>query len=241
MALTLEVYADAKTVCEAAANYICHVAQQAVQEKGYFTLALAGGRTPNLLYQRLAEAPYSIEMPWQQSFIFWGDERYVLPTQPDSNYGAAWEQLFSKINIPADNIYPMPTTLANSEEAATLYEQTIHCVFTTLRTTELDLVLLGMGDDGHTASLFPGSKAVSEYERWVVSTQNPNGQQRLTLTVPILNKTKQILFLVTGEEKKSMLHTILTDHQQGKMRYPAAMVSGRQKTVWMVDTAATNK
>lgn len=236
--MEIKIYEDMKAVSEAAAEYICHTAQNGVGEKGYFTLVLAGGRTPNLLYQRMAEQPYCKQMPWQQTFVFWGDERFVSPAHPDSNYGAAWFQLFSKLGRLADQIYPMPTTLTNSGNAAILYQKTICRVFETLGTKQFDLTLLGMGNDGHTASLFPGSNAVGEERRWVAATESPSGQQRLTLTLPLLNESKHILFLVTGEEKKEMLQKVMEDRQQATMHYPAAMVSGRQKTLWLIDKAA---
>lgn len=236
--MEIKVYDDMEAVTEAAAEYICHAAQSAAREKGYFTLVLAGGRTPNLLYQRMAEQPYRKQMPWQQTFIFWGDERFVSPAHPDSNYGAAWFQLLSKVGSLADQIYPMPTMLTNSDNAAILYEKTIRGAFTALGTRQFDLTLLGMGNDGHTASLFPGRNAVAEDRRWVVATESPSGQERVTLTFPLLNESKQILFLVTGEEKKEMLQKVMEDRQQANMHYPAAMVSGRQKTLWMIDKAA---
>jgi len=132
----------------------------------------------------------------------------------------------------------MPTTLINAGNAAILYEKTIRCVFTALGTKQFDLTLLGMGHDGHTASLFPGRDAVKEDRRWVVSTESPSGQKRVTLTFPLLNESKEILFLVTGEEKKEILQKVMEDRKQANMHYPAAMVSGRQKTLWMIDEAA---
>lgn len=236
--MEIKAYEDMAAVTEAAAAYICSAAQGAVREKGYFTLVLAGGRTPNLLYQRMAEQPYCDQIPWKQTFIFWGDERFVPPAHRDSNYGAAWFQLFNKVGSLADHIYPIPTTLTSSDNAAILYERTIRRAFTVLGTKQFDLTLLGMGDDGHTASIFPGKDAVEEDRRWVVSTESPSGQERVTLTFPLLNESKQILFLVTGEAKKEIFQKVMQDRKQAKMHYPAAMVSGRQKTLWMIDKAA---
>lgn len=236
--MEVKVYKDMEAVTEAAAEYICSAAQSAVRKKGYFTLVLAGGRTPNLLYQRMAEQPYCDQIPWQQTYIFWGDERFVPPAHPDSNYGTAWLELFSKLENLADQIYPMPTTLINAGNAAILYEKTIRRVFTALGTKQFDLTLLGMGNDGHTASLFPGRDAVKEDRRWVVSTESPSGQKRVTLTFPLLNESKEILFLVTGEEKKEILQKVMEDRKQANMHYPAAIVSGHQKTLWMIDEAA---
>lgn len=236
--MEIEVYENVAAVSEAAAQYICRTAQEAVLEKGHFLLALAGGRTPNLLYRRLAEQPYFSKMPWQQTFVFWGDERFVPPLHIDSNYGAAWLQLFRKINISSEHIYPIPTILTNLDNSAILYEQMIRRAFTSLSAKQFDLTLLGMGDDGHTASLFPGREAVAERVRWVVPTENPAGQQRLSLTLPILNESKQILFLVTGVEKKAMLQKVANDQRQEIKQYPAAMIKGRARTLWMVDSAA---
>lgn len=236
--MEIEVYESVEAVSEAAAQYICRTAQEAVLKNGHFLLALAGGRTPNLLYRRLAEQPYCSIMPWQQTFVFWGDERFVPPSHIDSNYGTAWLQLFRRINISSEHIYPIPTILTNPDNSAILYEQMIRRAFTSLSATQFDLTLLGMGDDGHTASLFPGREAVAERVRWVVPTENPAGQQRLSLTFPILNESKQILFLVTGVEKKAMLQRVVNDQRQEIRQYPAAMIKGRARTLWMVDSAA---
>lgn len=236
--MEIEVYENVEAVSEAAAQYICRTAQEAVLKNGHFLLALAGGRTPNLLYRRLAEQPYCSIMPWQQTFVFWGDERFVPPSHTDSNYGTAWLQLFSKIDISSEHIYPIPTILTNADNSAILYEQMIRRTFTALSTAQFDLTLLGMGNDGHTASLFPGREAVAERVRWVVPTENPSGQQRLSLTLPVLNESRQILFLVTGAEKKAMLQKVAGDQRQEIKQYPAAMVKGRTRTLWMVDRAA---
>jgi len=236
--MEIEVYENAEAVSEAAAQYICRTAQEAVLKNGHFLLSLAGGRTPNLLYRRLAEQPYCSVMPWRQTFIFWGDERFVPPSHTDSNYGAAWLQLFSKIDISSDHIYPVPAILTNADNSAILYEHMIRRTFASLAASQFDLTLLGMGNDGHVASLFPGREAVAESRRWVVSTENPSGQQRLTLTLPVLNESKQILFLVTGAEKKAILQKVASDQHQEVKQFPAAMFRGRIRTLWMVDRAA---
>ena len=238
MALKIAIYPTPLEVATAAADCIREKAHEAVRRKGYFTLVFSGGRTPNLLYKLLATAPYANTLPWDQIFCFWGDERYVPATHRDSNYGGAMTYLLSQVPIPARNVYPMLTMAPNPAVAAHLYEQSIRQAFGELGCQGFDLALLGMGSDGHTASIFPGSEAVKEQKRWVLPVKGPNGQSRLTLTLPLLNSSQQLLFLVTGEEKCGMLEKVLDDNQKDEASYPAALVQGRSDTLWFVDQEA---
>lgn len=240
MAMTVTVYDHPLAVADAAAKHIRKQAHAAVQQKGCFLLALSGGRTPNVLYSLLADTEYLHTMPWDQILFFWGDERYVSPAHPDSNYGTAMKLLFSRVPVPARNVYPMWTMAPQSSQAAELYEQTLQQVLRETGQLGFDLTILGMGTDGHTASLFPGSPALEEQKHWVAPVTNPAGQARLTLTLPLLNASHDILFLVTGEEKKTMLAAVLDDHATGESSYPASRVKARRNTDWLVDAAASN-
>lgn len=238
MAIARNVLATPEAVAAAAADIICETACSSVKDKGYFTLVLSGGRTPNLLYDLLATAKYADALPWEQMLFFWGDERYVPPSHKDSNYRSANERLFSKLPIPPANIYPMGVDLPDASQAARLYERELRAIFRERRCSGFDLTLLGMGADGHTASLFPASPALVDKENWVAATAGPGGQLRLTLTIPLINASDTVLFLVTGAEKKAMLTAVMTEIKQGTAEYPAAMVRGRNRTVWLVDQAA---
>ena len=241
MAMKISVFPTPESVAAAAADIIAETAHSAVREKGYFTIALSGGRTPNLLYDLLATTEYADLLPWEHMLFFWGDERYVPPWHKDSNYQSAHKRLFSRLPIPPDNIYPMATDLPDASQAAKLYARELHAVFRKRGCSGFDLTLLGMGADGHTASLFPGSSAIKEKDKWVTATVGPAGQTRLTITIPFINASETILFLVTGQEKQNMLTDIIADQQQGSVKYPAAMAQGRKQTLWLVDQTAYGK
>lgn len=241
MAMKISVFPTPESVAAAAADIIAEAAHSAVREKGYFTIALSGGRTPNLLYDLLATTEYAGVLPWKQMLFFWGDERYVPSSHRDSNYGSAKDRLFSKVPIPAANVHPMTTADQDASQAARLYEQTIRELFRARGCSGFDLTLLGMGTDGHTASLFPVSTALGEEKQWVTTADGPGGQLRLTITIPLINASKAVLFLVTGQEKQSMLTAVMAEHRQGAGKYPAAMVQGREQTLWLVDRAAYDK
>mgnify|MGYP003586194690 CR=1 FL=1 len=238
MEIKINVLPTPEAVAAAAAAMIREIAHCSVREKGFFTLALSGGRTPNLLYDLLATEEYAGELPWEQMLFFWGDERYVAPNHRDSNYGAAKARLFNKAPIPPSNVYPMNTAQPEASEAAKLYEQTIRDVFRWRGCSGFDLTLLGMGSDGHTASLFPASPAMSEEKLWVTTAAGPGGQTRMTITIPLINTSETVLFLVTGQEKRNMLTAVMVDRQEGPLKYPAAMAQGRKQTLWLVDQAA---
>ena len=241
MAMKISVLPTPKSVAAVAAAIIAETAHSSVKEKGYFTIALSGGRTPNLLYDLLATTEYADLLPWEHMLFFWGDERYVPPWHKDSNYQSAHKRLFSRLPIPTDNIYPMATDLPDASQAAKLYARELHAVFRKHGCSGFDLTLLGMGTDGHTASLFPGSAALREEEQWVTTAVGPGGQLRLSITLPLINASETILFLVTGAEKRRMLTAVIAEHRQGSVKYPAAMAQGRKQTLWLVDQAAYDK
>ena len=232
----------------AAADQIVNIANSAVSDKGFCTLVLAGGRTPQHTYELLSEPSRTDQMPWQQSHFFWGDERWLASTHPDSNFSMAHRALFSKVHIPPQNIHQMSTGHQTPEIGAEMYEKHLRDFFDskplteTIRISEnitfpsFDLVLLGMGTDGHTASLFPGSNFLAEKEKWVAAVKEDAGSPpvpRITLTLPVLNQAKNILFLISGNEKKEILDTIL-DKPKEALLYPASHVKPRGNLIWIV-------
>src|SRR5690348_870755 len=188
----IKLVADADELSRAGAAEFEHLARNAVQARGRFTVSLSGGSTPRGLYSRLAQGEQNL--PWDKIYFFWGDERHVPPDDKDSNYRMACESLFSHAPIPADHVFRMHAEDKDAARVAEQYEQTLRQFFG-LKPGELprfDLVLLGLGPDGHTASLFPGSAALHERSRLVV----PNwvekfGHYRLTFTVPVINNTRE--------------------------------------------------
>jgi 6-phosphogluconolactonase len=214
------------------------LAAQAVAERGRFSVALAGGSTPAALYA-LWSSDYRDRMPWDRTFVFFGDERFVPADDPASNYRMARETLLDHVAIPANQVFPMRTDYAKPDDGARGYEQTLRAFFES-QAPALDLLLLGIGQEGHTASLFPDSPALLERERWVVAPVVPaKPHQRLTLTLPVLNQARAAFFLVAGEAKREIVQAIRNEPESAASQYPAARIrpaSGR--VVWYLDQAA---
>ena len=232
---------DAPAMADAAARAIAEAAEAAVAARGRFTLVLAGGATPRDTYMRLAEPPFADRVPWHRTLVFFGDERCVPPDHAESNYRMANESLLSKVGIPAEHVYRMRGEADDPEEAATEYARTLAEVFQLRRggLPPFDMVLLGLGLDGHAASLFPGSPAAREIFRTVVAVHAAAARipQRLTLTVPAFNAASRVIFLVSGAEKAKVVKAALTD---GAI-VPASMIRPAAGTVtWMVDRAAAS-
>ncbi len=234
---------DPHSVVEEAARRWVQIAQEAVKARGAFHLALSGGETPRLLYQLIASPSWQEEIPWDQSHVFWGDEQRVPASDLESNYHMVHEALLDHIPIPPDQIYRMPREeLANS--AMRNYEDRLRRCFG-LEHGEwprFDLILLGMGEDGHIASIFPGTRAVSDLSRMVLVYEVPKLQaERMTLTLPVLNNARHILLLVTGESRAEILETILTGPHRPST-YPAQAIVPRDgKLIWLVDAAAASR
>ena len=210
---------------------------ESVRSNGSFSIALAGGNTPRTLY-RLLSSRFRDQIPWKNVHVFWGDERYVPLADPQSNYRMARETLLDAVPCPAENVHPMPTQLPDPEVAAREYEKTLRSYFSK-DWPRFDLVLLGLGEEGHTASLFPGSPALNETQRWVVAVKAPAEQpQRLTLTLPALTAAANIYFLVAGSNKAQALHHVLTGPPDPK-NYPASGIRRAKGTViWWLDGAS---
>lgn len=237
-------FPDLETMSLAAAEEAAGLINLAIKEKGRCTLTLAGGSIPRRLYQLLADEYSSI--PWSKVYLFWGDERYLPPDHKDSNFNMAYKTLISRVQIPEDNIYRIPTETETPEETALRYEEMLRGFFNLSLTEDkafpvMDLILLGLGGDGHTASLFPKSPAIMEAKRWVVSTFAPPSYispYRITLTLPVINNAAAIFFLVSGTGKDKVLKSILEDPKGAGRRFPAGMVKPRGRLVWFIDETA---
>lgn len=230
------IFADADAIASAASEYINELAARSTQSNGHFSIVLSGGSTPRKLYAMLAE---QTGIDWKKVHIFWGDERCVAPDHSDSNYRMAKESLLDHVPIPHEHIHRMKGEL-EPEQAATEYEHILHNYFGK-RQPGFDLVLLGMGDDGHTASLFPHTTALSEARRWVVANYVSVKQVwRITLTAAAINAAQNVVFLVSGSDKTERLRQVLkgtysTDELPSQLIKP---VDG--KLIWMVDTGAAS-
>jgi 6-phosphogluconolactonase len=214
------------------------VATAAVAARGRFAMALSGGRTPEMLYELLA-GEYRSQMPWDATHLYFGDERCVPPTDPDSNYRMADRALLSRVPGLERRTHRIEGELG-AAEAAVRYDALLRAAFVDGATT-FDLVLLGLGPDGHTASLFPGSPALEERQRWAVPTEAPptmKTRQRVTLTYPVLDAGRIVLFLAAGADKRERLAAVLADTGRLDAPYPASRVTARERLVWLVDEAA---
>jgi 6-phosphogluconolactonase len=231
------VLADADAVAHEAAQRFVDQAIAAVDVRGRFSVALSGGDTPGRLYRLLAEEPHRQRVPWERIHLFWGDERCVPPDHPGSNYRLAAEWLIDRVPIPPDNVHRLRGEL-EPKAAARLYALELVDYFCGPR-PRFDFVLLGLGSDGHTASLFPGSPALRETEHLAVAVEasyEDRPAHRVTLTLPAINAARSILFLVTGEAKAEIVHRVL-DGPAGQL--PARLVDPvAGQLTWLLDAAA---
>jgi 6-phosphogluconolactonase len=231
------VWEDREALSRAAAAELAQVAASAIEARGRFDLALAGGSTPRRLYEILA-SEYRDRIDWSRTHLFWGDERFVPESDPLSNFRMARKALIDPLGIAAANVHPMPTSFADPDDAARAYEKTLRSHFGG-GPPQFDLVLLGMGPEGHTASLFPGSNALEETERWVmpvrVAAEPP---LRLTLTLAVLNAAREVFFLVSGPDKGAIVRKLLSLSPEETGPYPAARVRPQGRVVLFLDRAA---
>lgn len=233
----VRVFSDLQALSTAAAAALTEVARVALRDGDRFSLTLAGGSTPRRLYEVLA-ADYAGAIPWQKVHVFWGDERFVPPSDPASNQRLAREALLDHVSVRPSQTHPFPTDLPDAESAAKAYENKLREVFAG-ECPRFDLILLGLGEDGHTASLFPGSAALAERRRWVTVGEAPTEPRaRLTLTLPVLNQAARVWFLVSGGSKREALQRALSP-QTAIAECPAAGVRPTDgELVWWVDGAA---
>ena len=217
-------------------------ATEAVTQRSRFTIALAGGSTPKNLYTLLATNART-SLPWDRTYFFWSDERHVSPQDPESNYRMAEESMLSKIPVAARNIFRVPTENPDAAAVAETYEQTLRKFFAAEagQVPCFDMILLGMGPDGHTASLFPETAALREESRLVVANWVEKLKtSRITFTLRLLNAAYCVAFLVSGTDKASALHEVLEGNAPGE-QYPAKLVRPDDgKLIWFVDRAAAS-
>jgi 6-phosphogluconolactonase len=234
----VRVFDGVSELMRATAEEIALAAHQAVGRHQRFTWALAGGSTPRTVYQLLASDFYRERMPWSAIHFFWGDERHVPPDHPDSNFRMAREAMLDHVPVPAENVHRIKAEEPDAQRAAAEYEAVLRAFFSLApgEWPRFDLILLGLGKDGHTASLFPGGDALRERERLVVAPWvEAQKTFRITLTAPVLSHAQRVMFLVSGEDKADALHAVLEGAREPE-RYPAQIVEGDR--LWMVDRAA---
>lgn len=240
---TVEVFPTHDALLRAAAEAFTALAAAAIGAGGRFVVALSGGSTPRGLYERLATAEYAPRVDWSRVHVAWGDERAVPPGDGASNYRLAQEALLARVPVPAANVH----RIHGEDEpaaAAAAYERTLRRLFATAsgppRTTagaRFDLVLLGLGADGHTASLFPGSAALAETTRWVAAENHGKGS-RVTLTRSVIQAAAEILFLVSGPAKAAVLARVLDGPHQPEMLPAQAIAPSAGRLRWLVDAEA---
>ncbi|MCI0403952.1 MAG: 6-phosphogluconolactonase [Acidobacteria bacterium] len=233
---TLIICADYESLSREAARRFVAAVENGKQRAFY--IALAGGGTPRRLYELLASSEFERRVPWERVHFFWGDERLVPRDHPQSNYKLARESLLRHVRIPPKNIHPVGVNLP-LEQAAAAYEQEVRSVVGGRWTFPVfDLILLGLGDDGHTASLFPRAPALQEKQKLVTTHRMPGTEPaRVTLTLPVLNAAKRVFFLVSGECKATALRTVV----EGTGQLPAHLVAPKGELLWLADTAAAGK
>lgn len=229
-----EILSDQESLVNRAVEVITEKIESAIARRGQCTMALAGGSTPKPVYEELSQQT----LPWQQLHIFWGDERYVPADHPDSNQKMAREAWLDRVAIPAENIHPMPTTAGDPDADAQKHEQELTIFFQCPEgeIPSLDIILLGMGDDGHTASLFPYTEALSVRDR-LITVGNKGDSKRLTFTAPFLNQGQAVIFLVAGANKRPALKEIFSPTGDA-MAYPARFIQPQGELWWLLDQQA---
>lgn len=233
----VHVFADVDALSLRAAERTTAIINDAVSSRGRCVVALSGGRTPRTLYGLLASR-FRDQIPWTHVDVFWVDERYVPAGDPDSNYQMARETLLDHVPCPAGNVHPMPTSFPSAEDAALEYERVLRGYFAT-DVPCFDLIVLGLGADGHTASLFPGSPVLAERARWVVAVSVPaRPSTRLTLTMPVLTHAANIHVLVAGADKAHALHQVFDGTADPAVSPAAGLRSAEGTLIWWLDRDA---
>ncbi|RIJ42053.1 6-phosphogluconolactonase [Pontibacter oryzae] len=234
----LHIFEDRAELSIAVAELVVKKAQEAVAATGRFSLALTGGSSPVQLYSLLAASPYTEQMPWADTYIFWGDERWVPLTDEKSNAKMAFDTFLSKVPVPQNQIFPMWEADMEPEAFAQKYEQTLKEHFGQ-SAPQFDLILLGMGDDGHTASLFPHTEVLKEQSSWVKAYYlTPQSMFRVTLTAPLINQSKAVVFMTFGENKAPALAEVL-EGERNVEEYPSQLIQPVSGEVhWFVDEKA---
>lgn len=234
MAPTVEILSDKAALIDRAYEITVETLKDAIAARDQATLVLSGGSTPKPLYAALAKA----DLPWGKIYIFWGDERYVPHDHPRSNARMAREALLDQVPIPAENIFPMPTSADDPATDAATYNATLSNFFKSAagEFPAFDVVLLGMGDDGHTASLFPHTEALNVCDR-LITVGNHDGEPRITFTVPLINQGRKVLFLVAGENKQPALANVFST-EADPHQYPSKFIQPDSGAHWLLDAPA---
>jgi len=233
----INVYKDSETLLTTLADFVITSAREAIAQRGRFNFVLSGGSSPKKLYRLLASFPESSAIPWQKVFFFFGDERYVPPDHDDSNFLMAKKSLFNPLGIPDDQIFAINTTLS-PQDAAIDYERRIKSHFDD-GDCRFDLILLGLGDNSHTASLFPHTSVLHEHEGLVKEIYvDEVGMYRITFTAPLINAARQVVFLVYGSGKAAAVHHILKGKRDFE-NYPAQLIQpDHGELIWFLDEAS---
>lgn len=228
-------FASAETLAHDVAKWLCGLAQASDR---VFAVSLSGGSTPRRLYECLAAPDIASRFPWRRTHWFWGDERFVPHDHRDSNYRMARDALLSRVPVPDGNIHAVPTEGLSPEEAASAYETTLKRFYGADKLAPdrplFDVTLLGIGEDGHTASLFPGQPTLQETKRWAVAVIGAKAEARITLTYPVLDSSREVAFVVTGEKKRG----VVARAQAGDRTLPAAVVHPVGRLHWFMDRTA---
>jgi len=234
----LRVCEDAADLAQVGADYLCDLA---VGNQGRTIIALSGGNTPKPLYQLLAQEPIKSRLPWDRVHWILGDERFVPPSDPASNFGMARTAFLGHVPVPPENVHPVETEGVTLDEAAEDYEAMLKGLYGAdklqIDRPLLSLTLLGLGEDGHTASLLPGKPVLQERKRWVAPVPKGREEERVTLTYPALDSSAVVAFLVSGADKRDILDKILS----GETDFPAAHIRPVGKVIWFADRAAAGR
>jgi 6-phosphogluconolactonase len=244
---TITICKDADALATQAAERIIQAAAQAIEERGRFMVALAGGSTPEKTYTLLAQPACLPRIDWGKTYLFFGDERFVPPDDPRSNYGMVRRTLLASVPVPADHLFPVPTDRDTADACASAYAGILRAVFGATdprRPPRFDLILLGLGDDGHTASLFPHAASLAVEDRWVVASPPgtlPPPIDRITLTFPVLNAAREVIFLVSGEKKAAVLQELLEGLPSREQRPASGVHPDDGALIWLIDEAAAQR
>jgi 6-phosphogluconolactonase len=230
----IEIFPDPLALAHHIAEWMT---QAALAAPGPFRISLSGGSTPKALYELLASDEFRSRFPWLRVSWYWGDERFVPHDHPDSNYRMTCEAMLTKAQVPPENIYPIPTD-GTPEDAALRYERTLQEAYGAVKLDPqrplFEVTLLGLGPDGHTASLLPGEPVLNERKRWVAAVSHGRPEVRITMTYPVIESSRRVAFLVAGKEKAE----IFTAIRAGNSQVPAARVRPVGALTWFVDQAA---
>jgi 6-phosphogluconolactonase len=235
----LRVYGDAEQLARAGAELFVTRAEESIKVRGRFRVALSGGHTPRRIYELLGSDAFQSRVDWEKVDFFWGDERYVGADDAQSNYRMTVEALLRHVPVSADNIHRVPTDIAPPSAAAGRYEQDIrHCFHDLSSVPQFDLIYLGLGSNGHTASLFPHSPALREHSRLVVADfVSEESAWRITMTAVLLNRGRTVAFVVEGEQKANVMRDVLLGTPDPE-RLPAQLIAPEGTLLWLADEPA---